>query len=381
MIRVVAIILHVIPGTDAGPLEQSFGGMRAANAARLAAQLRAAGAEASIEEVRPGGAPFGARLRAAARANPGAGLLVLGSGAVPLATPADLADFVRAASAGPTGPVLVNNRYSADILAIPAGVAETSLPGLPDLAADNGLPRWLAANGAMVEDRATRWRLQVDLDSPLDAFLVGAARTMGTERRGPGDAADPFRRVSESATLIRAVAEDPAGEVVIAGRTSSGTLRWLERHTASRTRAIVEERGMRTAPTGQRRPRSILGLGLDVEGPGSLGPTLAQLGHAALVDSRVLMAHHLGPDESAWPDAEDRFASDLLLHESIRHPWLRELTRSAWTASIPILLGGHTLVGPAVRLVFSARPRGGTPRSTPDGSRRTGSTSPGASRP
>ena len=71
-----------------------------------------------------------------------------------------------------------------------------------------------------------------------------------------------------------------------------------------------------------------------------------------MVDSRVLLAHRLGPDEAAWPPAEDRFASDLLLHEQIADPWLRELTRAAAEAPIPVLLGGHTLVGPGVRLAL-----------------------------
>ena len=66
---------------------------------------------------------------------------------------------------------------------------------------------------------------------------------------------------------------------------------------------------------------------------------------AAIVDSRVLLAHRLGADEARWPAAEDRFASDLLLAERIADPWLAELTTSAAAATIPILLGGHTLVG------------------------------------
>jgi hypothetical protein len=82
---------------------------------------------------------------------------------------------------------------------------------------------------------------------------------------------------------------------------------------------------------------------------------LARLGDAALVDSRVLLAHRLGADEVAWPAAEDRYASDLLLHERIADAWLRELTRSAAEAAIPIVLGGHTLVGPGLRLAVRRR--------------------------
>jgi hypothetical protein len=40
----------------------------------------------------------------------------------------------------------------------------------------------------------------------------------------------------------------------------------------------------------------------------------------------------------------------MLLHEEIADPWLRDLTRSAAEAAIPIVLGGHTLVGPGLRL-------------------------------
>ncbi len=99
----------------------------------------------------------------------------------------------------------------------------------------------------------------------------------------------------------------------------------------------------------------MLGALLDRDGPESLGRHLARLADAALIDTRVLLAHRLGADVAAWPSAEDRFASDLLLADGIVDPWLRSLTTSAAAAPIPILLGGHTLVGPGVRLVIGRR--------------------------
>jgi hypothetical protein len=66
----------------------------------------------------------------------------------------------------------------------------------------------------------------------------------------------------------------------------------------------------------------------------------------------VLLAHRLGADERAWPAPEDRYASDLLLAGRIRDPWLRALTASAADAAVPVLLGGHGLVGPGARLVL-----------------------------
>ena len=108
---------------------------------------------------------------------------------------------------------------------------------------------------------------------------------------------------------------------------------------------------MRTRTAGQRPAASVLGALLERDGPGSLGTHLATLADAALIDTRVLLAHRSGADERAWPRAEDRFASDLLLPDAISDPWLRDLTRAAAEAPIPVLLGGHTLVGPGARLV------------------------------
>jgi len=336
--RVVAIILHAVPAATAGPLETAFAVVRAANARRQASGFDATGALARVVEVQPGGAPFGARLRRLAALDEDAGLVVLSSGSLPLARPADWGALVSSAGhAG--GPVVTNNRYSADVVALPADV---DLADLPDLTADNGLPRWLADRGREVRDLRRRWRLQVDLDSPLDAFLTGL-----------GDPADPvFERVREAAAGLRRVASDPRAELLVAGRTSAATLRWLERSTASRTRSLVEERGLRTAAADQRPPRSSLGLLIDRERPSALGGIVRELADGALIDTRVLLAHRLGADEAAWPPPEDRFASDLLLADRIADPWLRELTASAVAAPIPILLGGHTLVGPGLRLLF-----------------------------
>jgi hypothetical protein len=104
-----------------------------------------------------------------------------------------------------------------------------------------------------------------------------------------------------------------------------------------------------------RAPASVLGMVLDDRGPDALASVLSQLGDAAIVDTRVLLAHRLGVAESTWPRAEDRFASDLLLPDHIADPWLRQLTASAIDAPIPILLGAHTLVGPGLRLALGER--------------------------
>ena len=344
---VTVIILHPEAGPAAGPLEAAVAAARARLAERHRSGFLAAGAAtARIVSGPPDGTPFGLRLRRLAAEAGDAGLVVLGSGAIALATAADRRAFVLAA-AGDAPAALANDRYSADVVAIARAAA--ALRDLPDLESDNALPRWLAETaGVPVTDLRRRWRLGVDIDGPLDLVLLGRgwAGSLGHDERA---------RAERALQSVRAVAHDPTAELLIAGRTSSGVLRWLEGATPSRTRALVEERGLRTTVAGQRPPASVLGLLLERDGPSALATVLPRLADAAIVDTRVLLAHRLGADERGWPSAEDRFASDLLLPERIADPWLRDLTAAALEAPIPVLLGGHTLVGPGLRLAIGTR--------------------------
>lgn len=358
MPAVTVLVLAPELAPDAGPLERALDAARTALAERHRRGLLAAGATGVvIRREPPDEAPFGARLRRLVAELRPEGLIVLGAGSIPLATPADLAAFVRAAGAREPG-ALANHRASADVVAI--ACAQEALRDLPDLASDNELPRWLAeVAGVSVRDLRTRRRLATDLDSPLDLLLIERAPG-APQLTSPGDAdAAPVR---ERLRAIRALGADPAMELLVAGRTSAADLRWLETRTRSRTRALVEERGLRTAAVGatlgrpnRRPPRSVLGELLDRDGPGSLGHHVALLADGALIDTRVLLAHRLGADERGWPPPEDRFASDLLLADRVRDSWLQDLTASAAGAGIPILLGGHSLVGPGVRLALRAR--------------------------
>ena len=345
-------ILHPTAAPGSGELAASLEAARGQNAARLARRFGKAGAvDVRIDMGSPDSRTFGQRLRElAAGVAAAAGLVVLGSGAIPLAHRRDLSDLLEAAASGERR-ALANSFYSADVVAVGDAAILASVPDLPS---DNALPRWLREHaGYRVDDLRRRWRLAIDLDSPLDAILV---------RRGSDLDEGLAPLVRDRLARIREVVRDPAAELLVAGRTSAATLRWLERRTASRTRALSEERGLRAiglapadGPRAQRPPRSVLGLLLNDRGPEDLGPILAELGDAAAVDTRVLLAHRLGADEAGWPSAEDRFASDLLLAERVEDPWLRALTASARDSTIPILLGGHTLVGPGLRLVARRR--------------------------
>jgi len=369
-------ILHAEPGPEAGPLERALITARAELAERHRRGFTAAGAaDVRVVAGPPDGIPFGARLRglvAEALRGGSGGVVVLGSGALPLATAADRRAFVAAAGR-PVRAALANNVYSADIVAISGTALLRRLHDLPDLPADNALPRWLAEVAGVPVTGLDRWRLGIDLDSPVDLLLAGRA-VDAARLRGAGL---DIEGVVERLGRMRAILADRRAELVLAGRTSAATLRALERGAACRIRALVEERGLRAASTlahgaagaaaavaadgrraadpgvvsARRPPRSTLGFLVDRDGPGALGGLLAQLGDGAVVDTRVLMAHRWGADEAGWPPPEDRFAADLLLPDRIADPWLRALIIGLRDAPIPILAGGHTLVGPGIRLL------------------------------
>jgi hypothetical protein len=348
-------ILHAEPGPGAGPLEAWVAAARAALAERHAAAFTQAGADdVAIVRGPPDDVSFGARVRSIVTEARPAGLVVLGSGAIPLARDADVAAFV-ATAATLDRVALANNRYSADIVAISCAEA---LAELPDLPSDNALPRWLEeVAGYRVQDLRRSWRLGIDVDGPLELAVLEATPPMGVD----------LGRVRERLASVRAVARGRRSELLLAGRMSVRTLAWLERGVPCRIRALIEERGLRAASLlaqretsnprhAQRAVATALGMVLDAAGPDALGTVCARLGDAAIIDSRVLLAHRLGADERLWPPAEERFASDLLLPDRIQDHWLRDLTEAAVTASIPVLLGGHTMVDGGLRL-FLGRTR------------------------
>jgi hypothetical protein len=266
-----------------------------------------------------------------------------------VARPGDLRPLIETAALDRPA-VLANNRYSADVIAVAR--ARYVLRDVPaELRSDNGLPAWVEENmGLPVDDLRARWRLAVDVDTPLDAVLIGAAPTP--------DGSPVTGRLAAVAGVMR----DRRAELIVAGRTSARTMRWLERRTACRVRVVVEERGVKAAAAAGRRvgddgqrpgrpPASVLGALLESIGAVALGTTVGRLADGALIDSRVLLAHRLGADEASWPEDEDRFASDLLLVDQVGDPWLKVLTSAALAAPVPVVLGGHTLVGPGVRFV------------------------------
>ncbi len=356
-----ALLIFHRPAVAGEPvLVQFMADVRAELAHRQSALLADAGASrATLIDEWQEGLAFGEVLARLAPAR--GGVIVFGSGAVPRLNADDARRLVAAASSA-ADVALTNNRYSSDIVALGRAAVLRDLPGLPS---DNVLPRWLEERaGVRVTELPGRDRLALDLDTPLDVCLAALAPgAPGWLRSAMAETRIAVPRYDQ----LRAVARDPRKELLVFGRSGSRTLAWLERNVRCRVRFLAEERGMRASSplaigdssvaarspaAAPRRPAATLSLLLAQRGPEALSQLVAELADAALIDSRVLLAARLGTDESSWPAPVDRFASDLHEHGAVGDPWLKALTRSAAQAKQPILLGGHSLVGPGVAVVF-----------------------------
>jgi CTP:molybdopterin cytidylyltransferase MocA len=343
------IILHPRPAETGGPLTVLLDEARSRLAEHQAGLFARAGADQVRVDRSPPVTTFAARLEGLARPLRG-GLVLLGAGGATRLTLGDARRLVAVAAGGGRR-ALTNNRYSSDVCAIADAAA---LRDLPPLAGDNALARWLAEEaGFAVHELHARERLAFDLDTPLDlALLALLPRPPAGLGRLAADRQLAVPRLAE----LRALARDPHRELLVFGRSSAAALRWLERHTACRVRFLAEERGLRTSRKGQRAPRATLGRLLDQRGPDALAAIVGELADGAILDSRVLLADRLGADEGRWPGAEDRFASDLLRPGDVVDPWLRALTAAAAATTTPILLGGHTLLGPGLPPLLAWEP-------------------------
>ena len=280
-----------------------------------------------------------------------------GAGSLPLADDALLDDLLSPIA----GEVVANNRFSADAFVV-AGDIGAALEALATTGSDNAAVRRLEDAGFSSRDLRERPWSRFDVDTPLDLALLRLATRLPATR--PLDAG--VTGFLEMATLpggrrlevphladLGEIVRDRGAELLIAGRVPASIVAYLETETACRVRAVVEERGMRSARDS--RPRSLLADWAERHGPGDMVAELASLADAVVLDTRVLMAARAGSSEaSSWPSEEERFASDFGDAGRVATPWLRELTEAAAASSVPVVLGGHALVSDGLRILVEA---------------------------
>lgn len=337
--------------SSTGAFEQAFLVTEEASLAQAARSL--AGALPAFRLTIEQGDPsrpfhFGETLRSVCRAHGLERVVYVGGGSLPLGTARELTDMALAAS-GQAPCVMSNNLYSADLLAFwpTSALGEIELP-----ATDNNLA-WLLHYRAGLPFAALPRSLstEFDIDTPTDlATLWWYAHAPGEPRVGEHLSRVLERVPGELPLLARnmerayEVMATRRAEVLVSGRVSSWVWRRLETNLPCQTRIFSEERGMQASGREARgEVRSLLGLYMDLAGIAGLVSALEQVCDAAFLDSRVLFAHR-----RINPSRADRFASDALLYGDISQEWVRDFTRAAAEASIPILLGGHSLISGGV---------------------------------
>lgn len=275
---------------------------------------------------------FGSRLAEVVRRYGLERVVYLGGGGLPLLG-AD--SFARIADAlEEEGIAVTNNQFSSDLVAFPA--AALARIRAPD--SDNRLARALSEQaGLSVHPLDRTVATQLDIDGPTDLAVLALTGEGGPRLREYLAALEldlgRYRRVLPLFT-------DRSAQITVAGRVGSHAWQYLERETACRVRLFAEERGMEAdGRAAEGEARSLLGFFLAQAGPQRFFDALAELGDAAFIDSRVLLAHF-----RIDAPRRDRFLSDMGRWEEVREPFLRDLTRAAGEASIPALLGGHSLV-------------------------------------
>jgi hypothetical protein len=231
--------------------------------------------------------------------------------------------------------VITNNFYSCDFAAWSPGntLAQIEPPVLDnDLAFRLGERAHLQV-AALPKNAAT----QLDIDTPTDLVTISFHPAVGKNLRAFLDLA---RLDATCAAQIKSLRGNRDATLLIAGRVSASMALFLEHATRCQWRILSEERGMRASGREEHgEVRSLLGFYLEQAGASTLVQMLPRLADAAIIDTRVLFAHH-----RLHPTAPDRFHSDLMEAEQIGDPFIREFTAAARAAPIPILLGGHSLV-------------------------------------
>ncbi len=194
----------------------------------------------------------------------------------------------------------------------------------------------------------------MDLDTPSDLALIS---------RHP-DLMPYLRNVVNDERLSRIPVDDVLREITVEGNTlaligrvSPLALQALNKATHCWTRVLAEERGMVASGRISRgEVRSMLSPWIRARGFAGFFKDLSEMANAAVFDSRVLFAA-----EGVYPDAADRFASDLFWHDVIRDPWLKDFTQAAAEAPLPTILGGHSVVAGGLYALAEIIQRGAIP--------------------
>ncbi len=261
-------------------------------------------------------------------------VLYIGGAAAPLISDYEL-NYIRNLLVNHDQMVTANNYYSADLIGFTPGSILESIE-LPSI--DNTLPQSIAAQSNLQFIPLQRTLgIQFDLDTPTDVIILAGHPDVGAHTK----AAIANTKIDTTRSdEIKAVMQNHDADLVIYGRVGSSLFQLLDQLTRCRIRLYSEERGLKALGRDTRgEGRSLIGEMISVCGSQHFFQFLGTICSGAVIDTRVLFSHF------RWELTQsDRFYSDLGMIEKINHPELREFTRQANNAPIPVMLGGHSLV-------------------------------------
>jgi hypothetical protein len=235
--------------------------------------------------------------------------------------------------------VYTNNTQSADMVAftVTENIAGAKLPAM-----DNSLALTLRDQlGLEMELMPHSLGLLFDIDTPTDLLVLGSGPFCGPRTRQALGKLDLNYQTLERS---KAVLSDEYEDVALVGRVGAPIIGRLNAVLKLRLRVFSEERGMKSLGRIESgEVISLLGLLIDHSGVDKFFDYLSTVARCAFIDSRVLMYHY----KLDLSDKE-RFLSDLGRWQEIENFWLREFTRLATECSIPVVLGGHSLVSGSI---------------------------------
>jgi hypothetical protein len=277
-------------------------------------------------------------------------VLYIGGGSAPLMSAEQWATVVDRLGRGERM-VVTNNLHSCDWAGF--APAQEAAPLIAEQANDNAIA-WRLANEAAfpAESQRPSAASRFDIDTPADLLIAERHPQIGRHLRRYLD-----RLGWESPHLDGVLAEmaREGGSLLIAGRVSSAAWEALEEGARCWARVLAEERGMRASGRqGRGEVRSLLSDYLGLVGVERFFEELGRLANGMLLDNRVILAA-----KKLWPSAIDRFNSDLYRWEEIEDPFLQGLTRAAAEAAMPVVMGGHSVVGGGLMALVETLGHGG----------------------
>lgn len=261
------------------------------------------------------------------------GVLYCSGAALPLITQAEI-QWVLEAMQQHAPCVVVNNLQSVDLVAwSPADYVQRIVPPDNDnflgwLLREAGMERILIPNSAGIH---------FDLDTPTDYLVLSLSGQAGPRARAALKAVRwPTDRLIKASEIL---ATD-LPEVAVIGRVGTPILDHFNRYLRVRLRVFSEERGMKALRREEDgKVVSLIADMIDELGPKRFFRKLEAVCAAVFFDTRVVFANR-GRRVSEW----DRYHSDLGQVDQIRDPWVRGFTEAALNCTIPVVLGGHSMV-------------------------------------